>query len=218
MHATHASTCRLMRKTVRTEATSGYLSTKRVFDVVFAALALILLTPILLLVALLVKATSKGPVIFSQKRVGKDGRLFNIYKFRSMVKDAEQQISMLQCLNERDGPVFKISDDPRETAIGSTLRTSCLDELPQLWNILKGEMSFVGPRPALPREVEQYKPWQRQRLFAKPGLTCYWQVSNRQMTFDEWVESDIRYINERSLWLDLRLILRTLPVFITGHK
>lgn len=201
-----------------TRVSGVYLQSKRIFDATFATMALVTLLPILLLVALLVKVTSRGPVIFSQWRCGKHGIPYRIYKFRSMVVEAEKQLKFLRDLNERDGPVFKITNDPRHTIIGGFLRKSCLDELPQLWNIVKGDMSFVGPRPALPEEVAQYKTWQFNRLAVTPGLTCHWQISNRNMTFDEWVRSDLDYIDNRSFGLDMLLILKTLPVFVTGHK
>lgn len=194
------------------------LMAKDVFDFTFSLVALILLSPVILCVGLLVKFTSKGPILYSQERVGLFGKRFRIYKFRTMVENADQMLEELAGLNERGGPAFKIDRDPRCTSVGYYLRKYCLDELPQLFNILNGDMSLVGPRPPLPEEVRQYKRWQLGRLEAKPGLTCYWQISNRNMTFDEWVESDLRYIKNRTFLLDLWLIVKTLPAFIFGHK
>jgi lipopolysaccharide/colanic/teichoic acid biosynthesis glycosyltransferase len=156
-------------------------------------------------------------VLFRQVRVGRHGRQFVMYKFRSMVVDAERQLEKLKHLNEMSGPVFKITRDPRITAVGAFLRRTSLDELPQLFNILKGDMSLVGPRPPIPTEVAQYKPWQRRRLSVKPGLTGLWQVSGRSelSNFDDWMKLDLRYIDQWSLWLDLKIIFRTVPVVLS---
>ena len=153
----------------------------------------------------------KGSPLFVQTRVGKDGKEFRFYKFRSMVVDAEKQLEDLMDQNEMDGPVFKIKDDPRITRVGKFIRRTSIDELPQLWNVLKGDMSIVGPRPPVPREVAQYTDYQRQRLNVTPGLTCYWQVQRDRnyCSFDEWVEMDIRYIRERSVGTDMKIIFKT---------
>lgn len=193
-----------------------YLVLKRLMDIVGASLGLLLASPIMLIVAILIKLEDpKGPVFFSQVRNGAYPKTFKMYKFRSMYIDAEERLQELMHLNEQSGPAFKIKDDPRITKIGKFIRKTSLDELPQLFNVLKGEMSLVGPRPAIPREVEQYTDYQKQRLFVKPGLTCIWQVSGRNnIGFDEWVELDIEYIKKRSLWLDIKLILLTIPAML----
>ncbi len=190
----------------------GELLVKRIFDILVSASVLLLSSPILLAAALAVKLTSKGPVFFRQIRSGRNGRKFNLYKFRSMVTDAESRLSELKARNEMSGPVFKITDDPRITKVGKFLRKTSLDEFPQFWNVLKGDMSVVGPRPPLPSEVEQYEPWQRRRLSMKPGITCIWQVTRRDgVNFEEWMEMDLRYIDNWSLWLDLKIL------FLTGR-
>jgi lipopolysaccharide/colanic/teichoic acid biosynthesis glycosyltransferase len=195
----------------------GYESAKRVMDVLGAGMGMVLLGPLALLLAILVKLDG-GPVIFRQERLGKDGKPFALFKFRSMREDAPQRREDLDAENECEGPVFKIRRDPRITRVGAFLRRSSLDELPQLWNILRGEMSLVGPRPPLPTEVACYEPWQRERLAVKPGLTCIWQVSGRSnIPFEEWVRMDIEYIRRRNIWLDLRLLLLTIPAVITGR-
>lgn len=193
-----------------------YLVLKRLMDIVGASLGLLLASPIMLIVAILIKLEDpKGPVFFSQVRNGAYPKTFKLYKFRSMYIDAEDRLQELMHLNEQSGPAFKIKDDPRITKIGKFIRKTSLDELPQLFNVLKGEMSLVGPRPAIPREVEQYTDYQKQRLFVKPGLTCIWQVSGRNnIGFDEWVELDIEYIKTRNLWLDIKLILLTIPAML----
>ena len=187
-----------------------YRFSKRTIDVIFSFLGLILLSPILLIVAILIKLESKGPVIFSQKRVGLNGKEFNMYKFRSMVVNAEELKVKLAEKNEMSGPMFKIKDDPRITKIGKFIRKTSIDEVPQLFNILKGEMSLVGPRPSLPNEVKEFEPWMLKRLEVKPGLTCYWQVMGRNnIDFENWMKLDIRYVNERCFWLDIKLIFKT---------
>ena len=194
-----------------------YEKIKRFFDICLSAAALVVLSPLLLVIAILIYLEDKGPVIYSQTRIGKDGRAFKLYKFRSMCVDADEKLKDLQELNERDGPVFKIRDDPRVTKIGKFIRKTCIDELPQLVNIIKGDMSIVGPRPPLPNEVEQYNSYQKQRLLVVPGLTCYWQIQKgEETTFDEWVELDLKYIKERSILLDFRLILLTFKVILSG--
>ena len=194
-----------------------YEKIKRFFDICLSAAALVVLSPLLLVIAILIYLEDKGPVIYSQTRVGKDGRAFKLYKFRSMCVDADEKLKDLQELNERDGPVFKIKNDPRVTKVGKFIRKTCIDELPQLVNIIKGDMSIVGPRPPLPNEVEQYNSYQKQRLLVVPGLTCYWQIQKgEETTFDEWVELDLKYIKERSILLDFRLILLTFKVILSG--
>lgn len=194
-----------------------YEKIKRFFDICLSTAALVVLSPLLLVIAILIYLEDKGPVIYSQTRIGKDGRAFKLYKFRSMCVDADEKLKDLQKLNERDGPVFKIRDDPRVTKVGKFIRKTCIDELPQLVNIIKGDMSIVGPRPPLPNEVEQYNSYQKQRLLVVPGLTCYWQIQKgEETTFDEWVELDLKYIKERSILLDFRLILLTFKVILSG--
>lgn len=183
------------------------------------SLALLLLSaPLMLLAAMLVRLTSPGPAFFKQKRVGINGREFTMYKFRTMRAEAEQLKNTLLELNEMDGPVFKIRRDPRVTPLGRVLRRTSLDELPQLFNVLLGHMSMVGPRPPLPDEVRQYKLWQRRRLSVRPGLTCLWQVSGRnQVKFEKWMELDLEYIDNWSWWLDLKIMARTVPALLRGQ-
>ena len=191
---------------------------KRTIDIIGAGLGLILLSPIIAVVACAVKFTSKGPVFFSQKRVGKNGELFEMYKFRSMVVNAEELKENLEEQNEMSGPMFKIKDDPRITKVGKFIRKTSIDELPQLWNILKGDMSLVGPRPSLPKEVEQFDNWMFKRLSVRPGLTCYWQVSGRNnIDFEDWMKLDISYVEDRNLWIDIKLIFKTVFVLF-GDK
>lgn len=191
---------------------------KRLIDIAVSSFLLILLSPLLLLVALLIKLTSVGPVLFRQERLGLNRRPFTLLKFRSMVADAESMRDELDHLNEVTGPVFKIRDDPRITRMGKFLRKTSLDELPQLFNVLKGEMSLVGPRPPIPAEVEHYDWWQQRRLSMRPGLTCLWQVGGRSDTpFREWVNLDLKYIDNWSLKLDLAIMLRTIPAVIRGN-
>lgn len=190
---------------------------KRIFDPLAALLGLIVLSPFLLAVALWIKLDSKGGVFFTQPRSGLNGRTFQLYKFRTMCCDAEERKAKLQMLNELSGPVFKIKSDPRVTRLGRYLRKYSIDELPQLINILKGDMSLVGPRPALPKEVSQYEPWQHRKLSVRPGLTCLWQVSGRNnIEFDEWMRLDLQYIDNWSLWLDAKLLARTIPTVLKG--
>lgn len=188
---------------------------KRLFDVVFALCGLALLLPLLPFVITLIKLDSPGPVVFAQRRVGRGGRPFTCYKFRSMIQAAESMKSELANLNEASGPAFKIRDDPRITRVGAFLRRSSLDEVPQLLNILRGQMSIVGPRPQIPAEVELYEPWHRRRLEVKPGITCLWQIAGRShIGFDEWMRLDLDYLRRRSLKLDLWIVLHTLPAVI----
>jgi exopolysaccharide biosynthesis polyprenyl glycosylphosphotransferase len=191
---------------------------KRVLDFLMAFALLILLSPLLLVLAALIKLTSKGPVLFRQTRCGLGGRKFTLLKFRSMHPDADLRREELEALNEMDGPVFKIRDDPRCTAVGRFMRKFSLDELPQLVNVLKGEMSFVGPRPPLPEEVERYEPWQRRRLRMHPGLTCLWALEGRsKLNFRRWMELDLQYIDNWSPALDWKILLRTIPVVLLGR-
>ncbi len=199
------------------DAKPAQMAVKRLFDIVASATALWLLVPLFLVVAALIKLTSKGPVFFRQVRVGLHGKQFHMLKFRSMVVDAEQLKARLAEQNEMSGPAFKMKNDPRVTWIGRFIRKYSIDELPQLINVLRGEMTIVGPRPPVPKEVAQYKSWQRRRLSVRPGLTCVWQVSGRnQISFEEWMYLDMQYIDTWSLARDLRLIARTVPVVLTG--
>jgi exopolysaccharide biosynthesis polyprenyl glycosylphosphotransferase len=184
----------------------------------FSFIMLFLFSPVMLLIAILIKLTSKGPIIFKQERVGLRGRKFYIYKFRTMVYNAEELKPQFKSLNESDGPAFKIKRDPRITAIGSILRKTGLDELPQLFNVLKGEMSLIGPRPPLPEEVEQYKRWHLRRLSVKPGITCTWQIipNRNNVQFDNWMKLDIQYIDDWSIKKDLILIFQTIKTIFYG--
>jgi exopolysaccharide biosynthesis polyprenyl glycosylphosphotransferase len=191
---------------------------KRAIDFTMALALLILLSPLLLLLAVLIRLTSAGPVLYRQVRCGLGGRKFTVYKFRSMHADADLRRDELAALNELDGPVFKIKNDPRCTAVGRFMRKFSLDELPQLVNILKGDMSFVGPRPPLPEEVEKYAGWQRRRLRMQPGLTCLWALEGRnQLNFRRWMELDLMYIDNWSPGLDLKILLKTIPVVLLGR-
>ena len=188
---------------------------KRLMDIICSMSALIVLAPILIVVAILIKIESKGPVIFSQERVGINNKKFKMYKFRSMVVNAEDMKEKLEKQNERKGPMFKIKNDPRITTIGRFIRKTSIDELPQLINILKGEMSIVGPRPSLPKEVIQFEPWMLERLKVKPGLTCYWQVQGRDhIEFEDWMRLDVKYVKDRNFLLDIKLIFKTFFVFL----
>ena len=210
-------------------ATDGYLhfvthapqphqmALKRLFDIISSGAALVALSPLLIGVALAVKFTSRGPIFFKQKRVGLHGKPFHMLKFRSMVVNAEELKAKLEALNEQTGPVFKMKNDPRITRIGRFIRKYSIDELPQLINVLRGEMSVVGPRPPIPSEVAKYAAWQRRRLSVRPGLTCIWQVSGRnQISFEQWMYLDMQYIDHWSLKNDINLILKTVPVVLTG--
>jgi len=196
----------------------GQLLLKAVTDRVIAALAIILLSPLLLIAATIIKLTSPGPVLFHQVRSGLNGRLFKMYKFRTMVVNAEELRETLLDRNEMNGPVFKIKNDPRVTRIGRWLRRTSLDELPQLFNILLGDMSLVGPRPPIPAEVEKYERWQRRRLSMKPGLTCFWQIAGRnEVDFEDWMKLDLKYIDNWSYKLDIIILLKTVPVVLLGR-
>jgi exopolysaccharide biosynthesis polyprenyl glycosylphosphotransferase len=191
---------------------------KRCFDIVASAAALVALSPLLLAMAVAIAITSRGPILFRQSRVGLHGRTFNMLKFRSMVNNAEALRASLLTSNEQTGPVFKMSGDPRVTPLGRFMRKHSIDELPQLINVLRGDMSIVGPRPPLPREVADYKPWQFRRLSVRPGLTCVWQVSGRNhIGFNQWMLLDMRYIDHWSLAHDAALMLKTVPVVLTGR-
>ena len=197
-----------------------YWVLRRAQDIVFSLLALILLAPLALLISLAIVLDSPGDgAIFRQRRVGRDGKLFWLYKFRTMCPDAEEQLNELLSQNQMDGPVFKIKGDPRITRVGRFLRKTSLDELPQLLNVLQGDMSIVGPCPALPREVELYSDYQRQRLYVTPGLSCYWQIAphRNEMSFDEWVALDMKYIQERSFWVDWKIIFLTVRAMLMKY-
>ena len=197
-----------------------YRFAKRAFDIVFSVAVLVLLSWLFLIVAIAIKVDDpKGPVFFGQERVGKDGKRFRMWKFRSMVSDAEARLEGLQTKNEKTGPVFKMKDDPRVTRVGRFIRKTSIDELPQFLNVFLGQMSVVGPRPALPKEVATYTPRQQQRLLVKPGMTCYWQTRRNRdaITFDEWVELDLLYIKKCSAWSDFKLIVQTVGVVLTAQ-
>jgi exopolysaccharide biosynthesis polyprenyl glycosylphosphotransferase len=194
------------------------LAIKRLIDVSLAAAALVVLSPLLAGVALATRLDSGRPVLFRQERVGRHGRRFGMYKFRTMQVDAEAQLEALRARNVVRGPAFKLDDDPRITRVGRVLRRTSIDELPQLWNVLRGDMSLVGPRPPLPTEVAGYDLWHRRRLSMKPGITGLWQVSARlEAEFDRWVELDLRYIDRWSLWLDFKIMARTIPAMLSGR-
>ena len=191
---------------------------KRIIDIVASFTGLIVLSPLMLVVSILIKLESKGEVIFKQKRVGLNGKEFYMYKFRSMVINAEELKAELESQNEMSGPMFKMKDDPRITKIGKFIRKTSIDELPQLINVIKGDMSLVGPRPSLPKEVKKFEQWMMERLEVKPGLTCIWQVSGRNnIDFEDWMKLDIKYVRERSFKLDIKLILKTVLVLF-GDK
>lgn len=190
---------------------------KRAFDIFASSVAIALLSPIFIGVAIAIKLTSKGPVLFRQPRVGRYGRMFNMLKFRSMVVNAEELKAKLMAQNEQTGPVFKMTRDPRVTGIGRFIRKYSIDELPQFINVLRGEMTIVGPRPPVPSEVAQYEAWQRRRLSVRPGITCVWQVSGRnQIGFEEWMYLDMQYIDNWSITQDFQLIFKTVPVVLFG--
>ena len=199
---------------IQTNNSIFYIVSKRIIDIIGSLAGLIFLSPLFLIVSILIKLEDpKGKVFFSQERNGKYPGTFKMYKFRSMVHNAEELLEKLKDQNEQTGPVFKMKEDPRITRVGKFIRKTSIDELPQLFNVLRGDMSLVGPRPPIPREVEQYTTYQMQRLGVKPGLTCLWQVGGRNsVDFDGWVELDIEYIQKRSLWLDIKLIIKTVFV------
>ena len=191
---------------------------KRFFDIVLSVFALWALSPLFVVVAIIIKCDDGGPVFFKQTRLTKGGKEFGMYKFRSMCVNAEDKLDELLDQNEMEGPAFKMENDPRITKIGRFIRKTSIDELPQLFNIIKGEMSIIGPRPPLVREVAEYTPYQMHRLDVKTGLSCYRECYGRSNIhdFDEWVESDLKYIRERSLWVDLKVILLTIKVVLSG--
>ncbi len=198
----------------------GYCAVKRLFDIAFSLLIIVAFSWLFLLTAIAVKIDDpSGPVFFGQDRVGRDGKCFRMWKFRSMCADAEAKLAELQAKNEKDGPVFKMADDPRITRVGRVIRKTSIDELPQFFNVLLGQMSVVGPRPALPKEVATYTPRQNQRLLIKPGMTCYWQTRlNRDaISFAEWVELDLLYIKKSSVWTDFKLVIQTIGVVLTAQ-
>ncbi len=189
-----------------------YLRIKRGMDVLLSAVALVCLSPVFLLTAAAIKIEDKGPIFFSQLRAGKGGKPFKIYKFRSMHVDADGKLPEMLKDNEQTGPVFKIKDDPRITKVGKVIRRFSIDELPQLINIIKGDMSIVGPRPILAFQMEACNQHERQRFIVQPGLTCYWQISGRaNVKWEDWVELDLKYIEDMSLWTDFKIILKTIP-------
>ncbi len=193
------------------------MALKRGIDIVLSAMALVLLFPVMLGIAVAIWIEDRGPILFRQQRAGKNGRIFDCLKFRSMCLDAEDKLERLKNANEQDGPVFKIRRDPRVTRVGGFLRKYSLDELPQLFNVLKGDMSLVGPRPPIPAEVREYDWWQRRRLSVRPGITCIWQVWGRnKVSFSRWMEMDLYYIDNWSLWMDLKLMARTVQTVLKG--
>jgi exopolysaccharide biosynthesis polyprenyl glycosylphosphotransferase len=202
-----------------TPTNEALMFVRRILDVALAAVIIAVFGPLLMLpAAIVIKLTSRGPVLFRQTRCGHNGRPFVMYKFRSMVDNAEQLRVELECLNEMDGPVFKSSRDPRITTIGKIIRRFSIDELPQVFNVLRGDMSLVGPRPPLPEEVSRYERWQRRRLSMKPGMTCLWQISGRnEVSFEDWMKLDLTYIDNWSLLLDLKILLKTVPVVLLGR-
>lgn len=196
----------------------GTRAMKRLIDIVASAAALLMLSPVLLITSLLIKLEDRGAIFFRQQRVGRFGELFGMWKFRSMVPNADKLKDELLAANEMAGGItFKMKNDPRITRIGRFIRKYSVDELPQFWNVFVGDMSLVGPRPAVPREVQHYLVEDRQRLLARPGLTCFWQVGGRSgIDFDGQVELDVRYIQSESVWLDLKLLLKTIPAVLKG--
>lgn len=197
----------------------SWLVVKRLIDIVGAAALLIALAPVLVVAAVLVRLSSPGPIFYRWLVVGENGRPFTGYKFRTMVTDADDLKARLMATNEMSGPVFKMRSDPRVTSVGRFLRRYSIDELPQLWSVLRGDMSLVGPRPPLQTEYEQFTPWQRQKVAVKPGITCLWQINGRNHIndFDHWVELDLEYIKHRSLWLDLKILALTIPAVLSGR-
>lgn len=193
---------------------------KRIFDFLFSLVGLIILLPFFVIISLIIYIDDpEGSPIYVQQRIGKNGNVFKFYKFRSMRVGSEEAIDKFIQMNEMEGPAFKIKDDPRLTRIGKFIRKCSIDELPQFFNVLKGDLSFCGPRPCLPREFEQYSAIQKQRNLVKPGLTCYWQTTPKRnnLSFDEWLELDFKYIAERSFWIDFKLIIKTVLVMFAGE-
>lgn len=191
---------------------AAYKLLKRLMDILLSAIALIVLSPVFLITAIAIKLEDNGPALFIQERAGKDMIPFRIYKFRSMYVDADKQLAKMMEKNEQTGHAFKIKDDPRVTKIGKVIRKLSIDELPQLINIIRGDMSIVGPRPILTFQMEECSEYERQRLIVQPGLTCYWQIGGRaNIKWDEWVELDLNYIEDMSLWTDIKMIVKTVP-------
>lgn len=189
-----------------------YLFAKRVFDILFSLVVLLCLSPLFLITSIVILLEDGGPVFFSQSRMGKDGKPFLIYKFRSMSKGADRQMFELMESNEQTGHAFKIKNDPRVTKVGRIIRRFSIDELPQLINVIKGDMSIVGPRPILTFQMEECSDYEKQRLLVRPGLTCYWQISGRaNIKWEQWIELDLDYIEDMSLWTDIKIIMRTVP-------
>jgi exopolysaccharide biosynthesis polyprenyl glycosylphosphotransferase len=227
LHSLHFERAQLLSNSPARDGYLHYMSTaqkpfqyalKRLMDIGASAAALLVLSPMLILVAIIIKVTAPGPVMFTQKRVGLHGVTFDLLKFRSMVVNAEAIKDSLMAANEQSGPVFKMENDPRITGIGRFIRRFSIDELPQLINILRGDMTIVGPRPAVPKEVVQYKAWQRRRLSVRPGLTCYWQVGGRNaIGFEEWMRLDLRYVDNWTIWVDFSLIAQTFPAVLAGR-
>jgi exopolysaccharide biosynthesis polyprenyl glycosylphosphotransferase len=188
-------------------------------DILFSLFLLVIFSPLFLVSAVLIKRSSPGPVFFAQERVGLNKRRFRLYKFRTMIPDAERKLAELECFNELSGPVFKIKNDPRITPIGKFLRKTSIDELPQLYNVLIGDMSLVGPRALPVRDYNGFdQDWHRRRFSVRPGITCLWQINGRNnIPFDQWMELDLEYIDNWSLWLDAKILLKTIPAVISGH-
>ena len=218
MGANHRSIAVITVETIR-PGPAWQLGLKRLLDIVIAGLSLLLLAPLLILIALAIWITSGRPILYRWEVIGLGGRPFTGYKFRTMVPDADRLKAALLAHNEMRGPVFKMKDDPRITPIGRVLRKFSLDEMPQLWSVLKGDMSMVGPRPPLQSEWVHFEDWQRRKLSVKPGITCLWQISGRSdiKDFDEWVRMDLEYIDHWSLWLDLKIMLMSIPAFLLGR-
>jgi len=195
-----------------------YRVVKRIMDVLCSVLAMIVLLPVFLITAVAIWIEDGGPVIYSQERNGINGKVFRMYKFRSMCRDAEKLHKNLLKSNEADGPVFKMKRDPRVTKVGRILRRTSIDELPQLINILRGDMSIVGPRPIVTYETERFNDYQKQRMAVKPGLTCYWQCRGRNdIPFDEWIELDLKYIKDECFWVDLKIVFKTVGIVLSGR-
>ena len=212
-----ASSGRCNMREVYRRKSAVYKLIKRLMDVLLSALALVIFSPVFLVTAVLIKREDRGPVFFVQQRAGKDMRPFAIYKFRSMYVNADEKMAEMMKHNEQTGHAFKIKDDPRITRVGKVIRRFSIDELPQLINIIKGDMSIVGPRPILTYQMEACNPYERQRLVVQPGLTCYWQIGGRaDVTWEEWVELDLDYIEDMGMWTDLKMNLRTVPAVFRG--
>jgi len=194
------------------------LMLKRIFDIVISAALLVVLSPLLLLIAFAIRVSSGSPILYEWNVIGKNGKPFKGHKFRTMVQNADELKALLLDRNEMRGPVFKLRNDPRVTPIGRILRKFSLDELPQLWSVLKGDMSLVGPRPPLAYEYEHFEEWQKRKLTVRPGMTCLWQVSGKPADFREWLRLDFEYIDRWSLWLDLQILFKTTFVVLTGRN